>query len=109
MEESQYTSDNTRTTNVDPLTTILAEMSAKLKGIGRLEKKLEELTANFTGELDSLKTELANLWEARTNDGVELNRLQASVRGVTDDLHRNEEEQGKIERKLDKIICKFRF
>ena len=102
MFESQYNSDNSETAP-DPLTTILAEMSAKLEGIGRLEKKLEEVTTNFTGELYFLKTELANLTEARKNDGVELNRLQNSFRGVAKDLHRNEETQGKIERKLDKI------
>ena len=102
MSESQYNSDNSETAP-DPLTTILAEMSAKLEGIGRLEKKLEEVTTNFTGELYFLKTELANLTEARKNDGVELNRLQNSFRGVAKDLHRNEETQGKIERKLDKI------
>ena len=82
MSESQYKSDNSET-GPDPLTAILADMSAKLEGIGRLEKKLEEVTTNFTGELDFLKTELANLLEARKNDGVELNRLQASIRGVT--------------------------
>ena len=78
-------------------------MSAKLEGIGRLEKKLEEVTTNFTGELDFLKTEMANLSEARKNDGVEINRLQSSIRGVAKDLKRNEEVQGKIDRKLTKI------
>ena len=79
MSESQYNSDNSET-GPDPLAAILAEMSAKLEGIGRLEKKLEEVTSNFTGELDFLKTELANLSEARKNDGVELNRLQVFLR-----------------------------
>ena len=78
-------------------------MAAKLEGIGRLEKKLEEVTTNFTGELDLIKTELANLTEARNNDGIKLNRLQGSVRGIAKDLHRNEETQVKIERKIDKI------
>ena len=55
MSESQYNSDNSET-GPDPLTAILADMSAKLEGIGRLEKKLEEVTTNFTGELDFLKT-----------------------------------------------------
>ena len=59
MEESQYTSDNPRTS--DPLADILADMSAKLEGISRLERKLEEVTTNFTGELDFLKTEISNL------------------------------------------------
>ena len=41
--------------------------------------------------------------EARNNDGIELNRLQGSVRGIAKDLHRGEDTQGKIERKVDKI------
>ena len=78
-------------------------MSAKLEGIGRLERKLEEVTTNFTGELDLIKTELANLKEARNNDGIQLNRLQGSVKGIAKDLHRNEEAEGKIQKKLEKI------
>ena len=81
----------------------LADMNSKLEGIGRLEKKLEEVTTNFTGELDLIKTELANLTEARNNDSAELNRLQSSFRGFSRDLHRNEENQEKIQRKLEKI------
>ena len=42
MSESQYNSDNSET-GPDPLATILADMSAKLEGISRLEKKLEEV------------------------------------------------------------------
>ena len=57
-------------------------MSSKLEGISRLERKLEEVTTNFTGELDFLKTELSNLTEARKKDGVELSRLQTSIKGV---------------------------
>ena len=80
MEESQYTSDSARTNN--PLATILAEMSIKLEGISRLERKLDEATANFTGELDLLKAELSNLSEARKKDGAELSKLQTSIKGV---------------------------
>ena len=56
MTESQYTSDMSQP-GPDPLTAILTDMSAKLEGIGRLEKKLEEVTVNLTGELDFLKSE----------------------------------------------------
>ena len=103
MSESQYNSDNPDNPQQDPLLLTLAEMSNKLEGIGRLEMKLEEVTTNFTGELDLIKSELANLTEARNKDGVELNRLQSSFRGISKDLHRNEETQGKIQRKLEKI------
>ena len=72
MKEYQYNSDNPRTS--DPLTNILSDMSAKLEGISRLERKLEEVTTNFTGELDFLKTEISNLTEARKKDGAELTR-----------------------------------
>ena len=74
MNESQYVSDTPRTN--DPLANVLADMSAKLEkleGIARLERKLEEVTTNFHGELDYLKAELSNLSEARNRDGAELN------------------------------------
>ena len=100
--ESQYNSDNSQP-NPDPLAVILAEMSSKLEGIGRLEKKLEEATANFSGEMDIIKTELGNLTEARKSDKIELTKLQASVTAVAKDLARNEEIQSNIERKVDKI------
>ena len=103
MSESKYSSENSELPPQDPILKTLADMSAKLEGIGRLEKKLEEVTTNFTGELDLIKTELANLTEARNNNGIELNRLQSSFRGIAKDLHRNEETQGKIQRKLEKI------
>ena len=65
--------------------------------------KLEEVTTNFTGELDLIKTELTNLKEARNNDGKELNKLQNSIKGIGKDLDRNEETQGKIQKKLERI------
>ena len=101
MEESQYISDNSRTN--DPLANILADMSTKLEGISRLERKLDEVTTNFTGELDYLKTELSNLTEARKRDGAELTRLQTSIKGVSNDLQKSEEIQGNIERKVNQI------
>ena len=76
MEESQYISDNARTN--DPLANILADMSTKLEGISRLERKLDEVTTNFTGELDYLKAELSNLTEARKK--MELNSLGSKPR-----------------------------
>ena len=104
MNESQYISDNSRTS--DPLANVLADMSVKLEkleGISRLERKLEEVTTNFTGELDYLKAELSNLTEARKRDGAELTRLQTSIKGVSNDLQKNEEIQGNIERKVNQI------
>ena len=53
--ESQYKSDAS-VTGPDPLAAILADMSSKLEGIGRLEKKLEDATASFSGEIDYIKT-----------------------------------------------------
>ena len=103
MSESKYSSENSDLPPQDPILKTLADMSAKLEGIGRLEKKLEDATNNFTGELELIKSELTNLKEARNNDGIKLNRLQGSVRGIAKDLHRAEETQGKIERKIDKI------
>ena len=100
---SVYDSKNSNLPPQDPLLLTLAEMSAKLEGIGRLEAKLEEVTTNFTGELDLIKTELANLKEARNNDGKELNKLQNSIKGIGKDLYINEEAQGKIQRKLERI------
>ena len=88
MEESQYTSENSQNT-LDPLATILADMSAKLEGISRLEKKLEEVTTHFSGELDFLKTEVTNLSKARKQDGVELTKLQSSIKAVSKDLANN--------------------
>ena len=100
---SEYDSENSNLPPQDPLLQTLADMAAKLEGIGRLEAKLEEVTTNFTGELDLIKTELANLKEARNNDGKELNKLQNSIKGIGKDLYRNEEAQGKIQRKLERI------
>ena len=99
--ESQYTSDNPQT--MDPLANILADMSTKLEGISRLERKLEEVTTNFTGELDFLKKEISNLTEAMKKDGAYLSRLQTSIKGVVKDLQKNEETQNNIERKVNKI------
>ena len=101
MNESQYTSESPQTS--DPLANILADMSQKLEGISRLERKLDEVTTNFTGELDFLKAEISNLTEARKKDGIELTRLQTSIKGVSKDLQKNEEIQGNIERKVNKI------
>ena len=75
MEESQYNLDISQPVQ-DPLAAILADMSAKLEGIGRLEKKLEEVTVNFTGELDFLKSELSNLTEARKKDGLTIRQTR---------------------------------
>ena len=88
MSESQYNSDNSET-GPDPLAAILAEMSAKLEGIGRLEKKLEEATNKFTGEIDYLKRELASMVETRKLDGIEITRIQAALKTVSEDIASN--------------------
>ena len=103
MDESQYCSDNTGSPPQEPLVKALEEMNLKLEGIGRLEKKLAEVTSNFTGELDLIKTELVNLKEARNKDSAEINRLQNSFRGFSNDLHRTQENQEDIQRKLVKL------
>ena len=92
MEESKYSSDNSENT-ADPLATILAHMSAKLEEFSRLEKKLKEVTNNFTGELDYLKTELVNMAEARKQGGVKLTKLQSSLKVVSEDIASNVEVQ----------------
>ena len=72
MNELQYCSDNPGSPPQDPLLMALADMNSKLEGIGRLEKKLAEATLNFTGELDLIKTELANLTEARNTGKISM-------------------------------------
>ena len=79
MSESKYSSEYSELPPQDPILKTLADMSEKLEGIGRLEKKLEDATNNFTGELELIKSELTNLKEARNNDGIKINRLQGSV------------------------------
>ena len=59
--------------NLTLCTLVLCDQDEKLEGIARLERKLEEVTTNFHGELDYLKAELSNLSEARNRDGAELN------------------------------------
>ena len=85
MMENFYTSDNSKDMNSSSdnssdqsqnLAAILSNMSVKLEGISRLERKLEEVTVNFHGDLDILKMELANIAEARKQDGVEINKIQ---------------------------------
>ena len=61
MYESQLSSDNNVSPLKDPILMALTNMNSKLKGIERLEKKLAEVTSNFT--------------EARNNDSAEINCL----------------------------------
>ena len=53
MSESQYSSDNSELPPQDPLLKTLADMSAKLEGIGRLEKRLEAATITSLESLNS--------------------------------------------------------
>ena len=104
MDESQYSSDNAGSpTQNNPLAMALVEINAKLEGIGRLEKNLAKVTSDFTGELDLIKTELANLTDARNKDSVEIKRLQTSFKGFSNDLHKTQENQEDIQRKLVKL------
>ena len=87
MTENVYTSDSKVSTDQgQQLADILNNMSEKLEGIQRLEKKLDEVTINFHGELDILKSELANIAEARKNDGAEIGKIQTSLKAVSRDL-----------------------
>ena len=96
MDGSQYNSDSSGKSS-DPQAAILADMSAKLEGITRLEKKLEEVTTQFSGELDFLKTEVTNLYKARKQDGAELTKLQSSIKQVSEDLANNVEVRTKFQ------------
>ena len=91
MNESQYCSENAGSPPQNPLAMALDEKNSKLEGIGRLEKNLAKVTSDFTGELDLIKTELANLTEARNKDSAEIKRLQTSFKGFSNDLHRTQE------------------
>ena len=82
----------------------LTSINSKLDGIERLEKKLEEVTLNFTGELDMIKMELINLTKATNNDSVEINRLQSLFKGVSKDLNRTQENQEDFQMKLEKLV-----
>ena len=104
MNESQYCLDNAGSPpQNEPLAMALVEINAKLEGIGRLEKNLAKITSDFHGELDVIKTELANLTDARNKDSVEIKRLQTSFKGFSNDLHKTQENQEDIQRKLVKL------
>ena len=77
MDESQYSVDNTgRPPQNEPLAMALLDINEKLLGLGKLDRKLEKIASDFHGELDVIKTELANLTEARNKDSVEIKKLQ---------------------------------
>ena len=93
MDESQYLDNAGSPLQNDPLAMTLVDINAKLEGIGRLEKNLAKVTSDFHGELDVIKTELANLTDARNKDSVEIKRLQTSFKGFSNDLHKIQENQ----------------
>ena len=87
MDGSLYYSDNHDCPPKGPLQKVLEEINSKLEGIERLEKKLAEVTSNFTEELDLIKMKLANLTEARNKDSEEINSLRSLFKGFSKDLH----------------------
>ena len=106
MDETQYSVDNTGSPpQNEPLAMALLDINEKLLGLGKLDRKLEKIALDFHGELDVIKTELANLTEARNKDSVEIKRLQTSFKGISNDLHKTQEGQEDIQRKLEKLDC----
>ena len=71
MDSKDYMSQDSHPV-ADPLTQILLE----LQGIKRLERKMDEVSNKFQGELDYLKNELVTMSEARKNDTVGMNRYR---------------------------------
>ena len=83
MDETQYSADNTGSpTQNEPLAMALLDINEKLLGLGKIDKKLEQIRSDFHGELDVIKTELANLTEARNIDSVEIKNLQKSFKQI---------------------------
>ena len=77
MEEF-YADDNSQPSQNEPLARTLLDINEKLLGLGKIDMKLEQMRSDFHGELDVIKTELANLAEARSVDSIEINKLQKS-------------------------------
>ena len=106
MDESQYSVENTGSPpQNEPLAMALLDINEKLLGLGKLDRKLEKIATDFHRELDVIKTELANLTEARNKDSVEIKTLQTSFKGISNDLHKTQEGQEDIQRKLEKLDC----
>ena len=82
---------------------VLLDINEKLLGLGKIDKKLEQMRSDFHGELDVIKTELANLAEARSVDSIEINKLQKSFKNISNDLHKTQEGQVDIQKKLEKL------
>ena len=83
-----------------PLQKVLEEINSKLEGIKRLEKKLTEVTSNFTEELDLMKMKLANLTEARNKDSEEINGLQSLFKEFSNGLQSTKAKQEDFQMKL---------
>ena len=106
MDETQYSTDNAGSpTQNEPLARALLDINEKLLGIGKIDKKLEQIRSDFHGELDVIKTELANLTESRNKDSVEIKKLQTSFKSISNDLHKTQEGQVDIQKKLEKLDC----
>ena len=103
MDESRYYSDNPDSLPKDPIQMVLEDINSKLGGIERLEKKLTEVTLNFTEELDLIKMKLANLTEARNKDSEEINSLRSLFKGFSKDLHSTQVNQEDFQKKLVKL------
>ena len=86
-----------------PMQNVLEEIYSKLEGIERLEKKLTEVTSNFTVELDLIKEKLANLTEARNKDSEEINGLQSMFKEFSYGLQSTKEKQEDLQMKIVKL------
>ena len=106
MDETQYSTDDTgNPSQHEPLAMALLDINEKLLGLGKIDKKLEQMRSDFHGELDVIKTELANLTEVRNVDSVEIKNLQKSFKSISNDLHNAQEGQVEIQRRLEKLDC----
>ena len=102
----EYCTDDTgNPSQNEPLARALLDINEKLLGLGKIDMKLEQMRSDFHGELDVIKTELANLTEARSVDSIEINKLQKSFKNISNDLHKTQEGQVDIQKKLEKLDC----
>ena len=63
-----------------PIHKVLEEICMKLEGIERLEKKMTEVTDNFTGELGQIRGKPANLTVESKKDSGEIKNLQGLIK-----------------------------
>ena len=86
-----------------PIHKVLEEICTKLEGIERLEKKMTEVTDNFTEELGLIKGKLANLTVESKKDSGEIKDLQGSIKYFSYGLQSTNERQEDLRMKLVKL------